>query len=181
MKGGKVIERYLEDYVAGQTFTTGRLTVDAEQIKTFAAQFDPQPFHLDEEAAKSTVFKGLAASGFHTASLVMRLIVGSEDRPVGGFIGLGIEEIRWPRPVRPGDELHVQIEVLEVRTSASRPGQGMIKVRTTALNQNNEAVQVSMNNLLVPCRPGNTVIKHAEPPSVSSALAQRIDKQGEGR
>ncbi len=151
-------ERYLEDYEAGQTFTTGRLTVDAEQIKTFAAQFDPQPFHLDEEAAKRTVFNGLAASGFHTASLVMRLIVGSEDRPVGGFIGLGIEEMRWPRPVRPGDELHVRIEVLEVRALASRPGQGTIKVRTTALNQNNEAVQVSMNNLLVPCRPGNPAL-----------------------
>jgi len=176
-----VIERYLEDYEAGQTFTTGRLTVDAEQIKAFAAQFDPQPFHLDEEAAKRTVFKGLAASGFHTASLVMRLIVVSEDRPVGGFIGLGIEEMRWPRPVRPGDELHVQIEVLEVRPSASRPGQGMIKVRTTTLNQNNEAVQVSRNSLLVPCRPGNTFIKHAESSSVSPAVAQRIDKQGEGR
>jgi acyl dehydratase len=149
-----MIERYLEDFEAGQTFVTGRLTVNAEQIKAFAAEFDPQPFHLDEDAAKRSVFKGLAASGWHTAALVMRLIVQSEDRPAGGFIGLGIDELRWPRPVRPGDELHAQIEVLEVRASTSRSGQGLIKVRITALNQNNETVQVSAGNLLVPCRPG---------------------------
>jgi|SRR5208282_4516030 len=151
--GGEVIERYLEDYEAGQTFTTGRRTVDAQQIKAFAAEFDPQPFHLDEEAASRSIFRGLAASGWHSAALIMRLLVDSDDRPAGGFIGLGFEELRWPRPVRPGDELHVQVEVLEVRASESRPGQGLIKVRITALNQNNEAVQVMIGNLFVPRRP----------------------------
>jgi len=151
--GGAVIERYLEDFEAGQTFTTGRRAVDAQQIKAFAAEFDPQPFHLDEEAASRSVFRGLAASGWHTAALIMRLLVDSDDRPAGGFIGLGFEELRWPRPVRPGDELHVQVEVLEVRASESRPGQGLIKVRITALNQNNEAVQVMIGNLFVPRRP----------------------------
>jgi acyl dehydratase len=148
-----MIQRYLEDYEVGQTFTTGRLKVDAQQIKAFAAQFDPQPFHLDEEAASQSIFQGLVASGWHTAALVMRLLVDSEDKPAGGLIGLGFEELRWPRPVRPGDELHAQIEVLEVRASASRPGQGLIKVRTTALNQNGEAVQVTVGNLFVPRRP----------------------------
>lgn len=92
-----MIERYLEDYEAVQTFTTGRLTVDVSEIKAFAAEFDPQPFHLDEEAASRSIFRGLAASGWHTAALIMRLIVNSKDKPVGGFIGLGFEELRWPR------------------------------------------------------------------------------------
>jgi len=148
-----MIERYLEDFEAGQTFTTDRRTVDAQQIKAFAAEFDPQPFHLDEEVASRSIFRGLAASGWHTAALTMRLLVDSDDRPAGGFIGLGFEELCWPRPVRPGDELHVQVEVLEVRASESRPGQGLIKVRITALNQNNEAVQVMIGNLFVPRRP----------------------------
>ncbi len=146
-------ERYLEDFEAGQTFTTGRLMVDAQQIKAFAKEFDPQPFHMDEKVASGSVFQGLAASGWHTAALVMRLLVDSEDKPVGGFIGLGFEELRWPRPVRPGDELHVQVEVLDIRASKSRSSQGLIKVRITALNENNEPVQVAVGRLLAPCRP----------------------------
>jgi len=145
--------RYLEDFSVGQTFQSGRLQVDIERIKAFAAEFDPQPFHLDEEAARRSIFSGLAASGWHTAAITMRLLVESEFRPCGGIIGAGFDELRWPRPVRPGDELRVESEILEVRASKSRPSQGLIKVRTTTLNQDGEAVQVSVGNLLVPCRP----------------------------
>ena len=145
--------RYLEDFAVGQTFGSGRLTVDAAQIKAFAAAFDPQPFHLDEEAARRTFFKGLAASGWHTAALTMRLLVESELKPAGGVIGAGFDEFRWPLPVRPGDELHVESEILEVRPSKSRPDQGLMKVRTTTLNQRGEAVQIHVGNLLVQRRP----------------------------
>ena len=145
-------ERYLEDVAAGQTFGSGQLRVDNERIKSFAAEFDPQPFHLHEEAARNSVFQGLAASGWHTAALTMRLLVESEFKPTGGVIGAGFDEFRWPRPVRPGDELHLKIEVLEARPSKSRPDQGLIKVRTTTLNQNDEAVQVNVGNLIVPRR-----------------------------
>jgi len=143
-------ERYLEDYAVGQTLTSGRMWVDKERIKAFAAEFDPQPFHLDEALAAGTIFRSLAASGWHTAALTMRLLVDGELKPAGGIVGTGFDEFRWPRPVRPGDELHVESEILEVRSSKSRPDQGLIKVRTTTLNQNNEAVQVQVGNLLVP-------------------------------
>ena len=146
-------ERYLEDFAVGQTFGSGRLRIDEDRIKTFAAEFDPQPFHLDAVAARDTIFGGLAASGWHTAAITRRLLVESELKPAGGVIGAGFDELRWPRPVRPGDELRVESEVLDVRTSKSRPGEGLIKVRTTTLNQNGEAVQVSVGNLLVRHRP----------------------------
>jgi len=148
-----VTERYLEDFAVGQTFRSGQRQIDAERIKTFAAEFDPQPFHLDEAAARDTIFRGLAASGWHTAAVTMRLLVESDLKPVGGIVGAGFDEFRWPRPVRPGDELHVESEVLEVRPSRSRPGQGLLKVRTTTLNQMGEPVQISIGNLLVPRRP----------------------------
>ena len=92
--------RYLEDFAVGQTFGSGRLRVDKEQIKAFAAEFDPQPFHLDEDAARDTIFRGLAASGWHTAALTMRLLVESEIEPAGGIVGAGFDEFRWPRPGR---------------------------------------------------------------------------------
>jgi acyl dehydratase len=145
--------RYLEDFAVGHRFGSGRLTVDRGQIKSFAAEFDPQPFHLDEAAARGSIFQGLAASGWHTAALTMRLLVAGELKPHGGVIGMGFEEFRWPKPVRPGDELRVESEVLEVRPSRSRPDQGLIKVRTTTLNQRDEAVQVTVGTLLVPRRP----------------------------
>src|SRR6185437_2797901 len=96
--------RYLEEFAVGQRFGSGRLRVDGERVKSFAAEFDPQPFHLDEEAARSTFFGGLAASGWHTAALTMRLLVESEFKPAGGIIGGRFDEFRWPRPVCPGDE-----------------------------------------------------------------------------
>ena len=144
-------ELYLDDFQVGQKFGSGRLRVETNQIKAFAAEFDPQPFHLDEEAAKNSLFGGLAASGWHTAALTMRLIVTSDFKPAGGVIGAS-NEISWTKPVRPGDELRTESEVLEVRPSKSRPEQGLIKVRTTTLNQNEEPVQVLVANLIVPRR-----------------------------
>jgi acyl dehydratase len=144
---------YLNDFHVGQKFGSGRLRVESEQIKAFAAEFDPQPFHLDDEAAKGSFFGGLAASGWHTAALTMRLIVTGDLKPAGGVIGAG-NEISWTKPVRPGDELRIESEVLEVRPSKSRPEQGMIKVRTTTFNQNDEPVQILTANLVVPRRPG---------------------------
>jgi acyl dehydratase len=151
-----VTARYLEDFAAGQKFGSGHVTVDRARIKSFAAEFDPQPFHLDEEAAKGSLFGALAASGWHTAALTMRLLVESELRPAGGIVGAGFDELGWPRPVRPDDTLHLEIEVLEVRASKSRPAQGVIKVKTTTLNQSNEPVQVSVGNLIVQRRPATS-------------------------
>ena len=144
---------YLEDFTPGQKFVSTSLRVDSAAIKAFAAQFDPQPFHLDDDAARGSFFGGLAASGWHTAALTMRLLVQSGFRPAGGIIGSRADELKWPRPVRPGDELHVEAEVLEARPSTSRPGQGFIKCRTTTLNQDGEPVQVLIMNLLVQGRP----------------------------
>jgi acyl dehydratase len=121
-----------------------------ERIKTFAGEFDPQPFHLDEEAASNTIFRGLAASGLYTAALTMRLLVESEFKPAGGIVGVGLDELHWPLPVRPGDELRVETEILKIRPSKSHPQQGLIKVRTKTLNQNGQVVQVFVANLIVP-------------------------------
>jgi acyl dehydratase len=123
----------------GQTFGSGRLRIDGERALAFAAEFDPQPFHLDE-AARHSIFGGMTASGWHTAAVTMRLLIETELQPAGGIVGAGLDECRWPRPVRPGDELRVECEVLEVRPSKSRPEQGLIKLRTTTLNQDDEAV-----------------------------------------
>jgi acyl dehydratase len=139
---------HLEDFTVGQTFGSGRLTVDAGEIKAFAAAFDPQPFHLDERSARDTFFKGLAASGWHTAALTMRLLVDSPIKPAIGIVGAGAE-ISWPRPVRPGDELRLTSEILDVRPSQSRPDRGTIKVRTTTLNQDGDAVQILVADLVV--------------------------------
>ncbi len=148
--------RYLEDFAVGQVFDTGRHRVDKEQIFAFARQFDPQPFHVDEEAALRSPFQGLAASGWHTAAMRMRLMVEGEFRPAGGILGVGFDELSWPRAVRPGDELRARSEIIGVRPSKSRPDRGMIRVRTTTYNQNDETVMIFTGNLLVPRRPDNT-------------------------
>ena len=140
---------YLDDLTVGQRFGSGRRTLGLDAIRSFAAEFDPQPFHLDEAAAQETLFRGLAASGWHTAAVTMRLLVDSEFRPAGGVVGAGLEELRWPRPARPGDELRLEIEVLDVRPSKSRPEQGIVKVRVTTLNQDDEALQVYVANVVV--------------------------------
>ena len=139
---------YLDDFEVGQTFQSGALTVSAQDIKAFARQFDPQPFHLDEATAKGTFFDGLAASGWHTAALTMRLLVEGPLKPAAGVIGAG-GEISWPRPLRPGDELRVTSEIVEVRPSRSNPARGAIKVRSTTVNQNGDPVQILVANLIV--------------------------------
>jgi acyl dehydratase len=144
---------YLEDIVVGQVYRSRRLTVDADRVKAFAGEFDPQPFHLDDDAARQSVFGGLVASGWHTAALTMRLLVEGEFTPAGGLVGAGADELRWPRPVRPGDTLQVEGEVLEVRPSRSKPHQGVVKTRITTTNQHGEVVQVFVASLIVPRRP----------------------------
>ena len=115
-------ERYFEDFVVGQNFQpTPRLRVEKADIIAFARQFDPQPFHLDEEAARKSIFGRLVASGWHTAAMTMRLVTQSEFKAAGGSIGVGFDSLRWPIPVRPGDELRIETEVLEARPSKSRP------------------------------------------------------------
>ena len=124
-------------------------TLDASAITSFAREYDPQPFHLDEAAAAATFFGGLVASGWQTASVTMRLIVDSDFRPAGGIIGAGIDEFRWPAPVRAGDTLHVESEVLNARPSKTRPAIGIVRVRHTTLNQRGEAVQDFIANHVV--------------------------------
>lgn len=150
-----MMEHYLEDYQVGQVFGSTTARVESERIKSFATEFDPQPFHLGEAGAAGTIFGRLAASGWHTAALTMRLLVEGRLTPAGGVIGLGFDELRWPRPVRAGDVLSVQSEILEVRESTSRPGHGVIKVRFTTSNQTGEAVQIATGSLLVRRRSSN--------------------------
>jgi acyl dehydratase len=136
----------------GQKFTSGTFHVTEEKIKNFAAEFDPQPFHLDEAAAQASVFAGLAASGWHTAAIAMRLLVDG-GLPLGnGIIGLG-GELAWPKPTRPGDTLHVESEVLEIVPSRSKPNQAIVKVRSTTLNQRGEPVHSFTSKCLVFKRP----------------------------
>ncbi len=145
---------YLEDLKPGDRFVGGTVTVTEQDIYAFAGQFDPQPFHLDPEAAKGTLFAGLAASGWHTAALTMRMLVDSPQKLAGGYIGMGVDGMQWPRPVRPGDTLRAESEVLEVRPSAKRPDQGVARVRVVTVNQNGEEVLRWVGNLLVKRRAG---------------------------
>ncbi len=144
---------YFEDLAVGWRVTTGMLTLEAEAIKRFAAEFDPQPFHLDAEAAKMSVFGGLVASGWHTAALTMRLLVTSGLPIAGGIVGAG-GEVAWPRPTYPGDTLVVVCEVIAAKPSRSRPDRGMVTVRAETLNQSGEVVQVMTARLVVPRRTG---------------------------
>jgi len=141
---------YFDDLHVGQRFISGTHLIDEEQIKAFAKQFDPQPFHLDAKAAKDTLFEGLVASGWHTAAISMRLLV--ESVPIaGGIVGAG-GEIAWPKPTRPGATLHVESEILELRPSRSRPDRGMATIRSETVNQLGEIVQVLIAKLVVPRR-----------------------------
>jgi acyl dehydratase len=143
---------YLDDLSVGRKFTTGSVTLTREGCVKFAAEFDPQPFHLDDEAARRSLFGRLAASGWYTASLSMRLLVDGELKVAGGLIGLG-GEMSWPRPTYPGDTLRVESEVLAVRVSESKPDRGIVTVRNTTLNQHGEPVQIAVVKMLVPRRP----------------------------
>ena len=143
---------YLDDLHVGQRFVSDAHALDERQVIAFASQFDPQPFHLDDEAAKSTLFGGLAASGWHTAAITMRLLVGGGVPLAGGIIGAG-GEISWPKPARPGDILRVESEVIEIKPSRSRPDRGMVTVRSETRNQRDEVVQILVAKLVVPRRP----------------------------
>jgi acyl dehydratase len=144
---------YFEDLAVGQTFETGTVTVEPEMIKAFAAEFDAQPFHLDEHAARVSFFGRLVASGWHTAALTNRLFVEGRLQIVGGLIGVGVEELRWPRPVYPGDVLRVVSEVLFLRQSRSRSDRGLVRMRMTTLNQDDQSVLDQIVVIIVPCRP----------------------------
>ena len=146
-------ELYFEDFYVGQRFNSiGSAKVTAAEIKEFGQKYDPQPFHLDQTAGEGSFFKGLAASGWLTAAIVMRLRVQSIT-VAGGMIGAGVEEMRWTEPVRPGDTIRTEIEVLGVRHSMSRPEYGIVRTRTLAYNQRNQIVLRSTVNFLAPIRP----------------------------
>jgi acyl dehydratase len=144
---------YLEDLAVGQHYAGGTASIDLAAIKAFAAAFDPQPFHLDEAAAKASVFGRLVASGWHTMALTMRLLVEGELRSLWGLVGLGADELRWPRPVFPGDVLSVEWEVLEVRPSSSKADRGTARLRVTTRNQRGEVVLTLITTILLPRRP----------------------------
>ena len=148
MSGPTAGKLYLEDLRVGQRFTSGTYLMEADRIKAFAAEFDPQPFHLDEAAAEASVFRGLAASGWHTAAVAMRLLVTGGLPLANGSVGLG-GEIAWPRPTRPGDMLHVESEVVEIVPSRSKPNQGVVTVKSQMLNQRGEPVYVFTARILV--------------------------------
>ncbi len=139
---------YLEDLHVGQRFTSDTFVITEERIKSFAEEFDPQPFHLDEAAAQNTVFRGLAASGWHTAAVAMKLLV-TGGLPLGnGIIGFG-GDLSWPKPTRPGDTVHVESEVVEITPSKSKPNQAVVRVRSTTLNQNGDVVHQFTSKVLV--------------------------------
>lgn len=143
---------YLEDFSVGRIFESGSYAVTPENIKEFAGQWDPQPFHLDEAAAELSFFQGLAASGWHTACITMRLLTTGDFRPVNGVIGAGVEDLKWHRPVRPGDVLSVRTEVLDARPMRSKPGYGIVRMRVETVDADGIAVQTFHTPLVVQAR-----------------------------
>lgn len=144
---------YLDDVEVGRRFVTGAYAVTAEEAHRFAAAYDPQPFHLDPDAARASVFQDLVLSGWHTAAITMRLFVEQGPPFAGGMIGLG-GEISWPRATRPNDVLRLTTEILAVTPSRSRPDRGVVTIRNETLNQQDEVVQVFIGKVLVPRRAG---------------------------
>ncbi|HEX2116826.1 MAG TPA: MaoC family dehydratase [Alphaproteobacteria bacterium] len=141
--------RYFEDFKAGDIFKGGPVDVTQDAIIAYARQFDPQPFHLDPHAAKDSMFGELVASGWHTASMTMRMFATSDMNIINGVIGGGLEQLSWPRPVRPGDRLSLRSEILETRPSRSKPDRGMIRVKVETLNHKGEVVQSFVTQLFV--------------------------------
>jgi acyl dehydratase len=148
-----VSEFYFDDLHVGDRFGSDTIEVTKESIFEFARQYDPQPFHLDVGAAERSIFKELTASGWHTAALSMRLFVTGKFQPVGGSIGLAVDELRWPQPVRPGDILKVETEILNVRVSRSKPDRGIIRIRNVTTNQHGEVVQTFLAFVMIRRRP----------------------------
>jgi acyl dehydratase len=146
---------YYDDLKVGMRFVSRELAVTPEDVADFAGKYDPQPFHLDPVAAEKTFFRGLVASGWHTSALTMRLVI--ESLPMaGGVVGGGVDELRWPNALRPGDVVHLESEVIEMRTLKSRADVGLVKFRVVTLNQRGEAVQSMVPNLFAPTRAGAT-------------------------
>src|SRR5437016_12317243 len=141
-------ERYFEDLKAGDRFKSATYAVTEEQIISFAREFDPQPFHLDATVARQTMFKDLIASGWHTAAITMRLFVQTLSFAEGA-IGLGVDELRWPTAVKPGDELQVETEIVDLRESRSKPSHGIVRIRNVTTNQRGEVVQTITASALV--------------------------------
>lgn len=144
-------ERYFEDLKVGDRFKSETYTVSEEQIVAFAREFDPQPFHLDRNVGSRTIFGELIASGWHTAAITMRLFVQTLNCAEGA-IGLGVDELRWPNPVKPCDQLQVEIEIVDLRTSRSKPSHGVVRLRYVTSNQRGEIVQTMFASALVPRR-----------------------------
>ncbi len=145
---------YFEDYSVGQTFASRAAAVERGRLVAFAREFDPQPQHLGEESAAASNFGALVASGWHTAALTMRLFVEALPPVPGGGQGVAIEDFTWPNPVKAGDEIHVEIEILALRESRSRPGKGVIRLRCLTKNQRGEIVQTAVHTMLAPRRTG---------------------------
>ncbi|HEY2139650.1 MAG TPA: MaoC family dehydratase [Chthoniobacterales bacterium] len=146
-------EKYLEDLHVGDRFGSDTIEVTEENIIAFAREFDPQAFHLDKSAAEQSIFKGLSASGWHTAAMSMKLFITGELRLAGGSVGLGVDELRWPQAVRPGDVLRLETEILDLRRSKSKPDRGIIRIRNVTTNQRDEVVQTFTAFVMVSRRP----------------------------
>lgn len=145
--------RYLEDFAVGEVIETPSAHITEDEIVAFATQFDPQPMHLERNPAKPGPLGGLSASGWHTSAVVMRLMVDAKLLWGGPILGLGVDELRWPNPVRPGDTIRAAVEVLSITPSRSKPGHGVVRTRVTALNQDGATVLTMCPNLWVPRRP----------------------------
>ncbi len=148
--------RYLEDFKPGDIYESPPFAVTETDSLRFAGEFDPQPFHLDRQAAKSSAFGDLAASGWHTAAITMRLIVSSGMDPGWGYLGAGVEDLRWPRPTFPGDTLHARIEILEIKPSRSKPDRGIVRLQVDTLRADDQPVQQMLVNLVAPARPAGS-------------------------
>lgn len=150
------MHRCFEDFHVGMCLRSARSQVTLEAIEDFARQYDPQPFHLDQTAAEQTLFGGLAASGWHTAAITMRLFIETME-VAGGIVGLAVDELRWPTAVRPGDDLRVETEILSTRLSSSRPGQGILQIRNVTRNQRDQIVQSFTATAMLSTRGGKSV------------------------
>jgi acyl dehydratase len=146
-------EHYFDDLKIGNRFKSEPLKITEKEVVEFAHKFDPQMFHLNRKIAERTLFKGLIASGWHTAAMTMRLFVQTLNFAQGA-IGLGVDELRWPNVVRPGDTLTVETKIVHRRPSRSRPGYGIIRLRNMTTNQRGDVVQIMLTSVMVPRRTG---------------------------
>ena len=161
-------ERYFEDYLPGAVHEFGSIMIEEAEINEFAQRFDPQPFHTEPEAAKQSAFGGLIASGWHTASLAMRLLVDHYVSRVASLGSPGVDELRWRKPVRPGDSLSIRVTVLESKLSRSKPDQGTIRSYVEVLNQHREVVMTWKGMGLVRCREQRDIGAQRDSARVSS-------------